>query len=207
MYFSNSTFDANNFNDSKDLDEMSVKRFYERVPYPDLGANLKDPEWLHLLEKVRELPKNVRYWDVGSGTGHMIVGLGKMKPNWECVGIDLSEPSLVIAHKLKEKHHVQNIQLVQGSYLDDLSHLGQFDIIGCHGTIHHCADPAAALNNLSSLLMPDGLMYVHLYGWRCDQKKFDIKEMLNIMKSDLSHFEERFYFWLFRKICGLRIHK
>lgn len=114
-------------------DEANVRTFYERSPYPDLGAGLKDPSgWLRVLRNVKPLANEGKYLDAGCGTGHVMCGLARELTSWSATGIDLSAPSLMIARQLGEKYQLSNISWVKRSYLDDLSDLGKFDVIGCH---------------------------------------------------------------------------
>ena len=88
------------------------------------------------------------------------------------------------------------MRLDQGSYLDPLP-FGDvtFDVISAMGTIHHCADPLAAMKALRHALKDDGWMLLHLYGLRADRGKFDLKETLNILEPDLAEHQRRFEFY------------
>ena len=106
--------------------------------------------------------------------------------------MDLSSASLDVAQNLSKKHGAK-ISLHQGSYLDPLPFPNDsYDIISAIGTIHHCADPLSALKNINSILKDDGWLFLHMYGLRCDRKKFDIKEMINILEPDINNYENRF---------------
>ena len=48
---------------------------------------------------------------------------------------------------------------------------------------------------LRSALKDDGWMLLHLYGWRIDRGKFDLKEMLSIFEPNLENVERRFRFY------------
>ena len=63
------------------------------------------------------------------------------------------------------------------------------------GTIHHCADPLAAMLNLKKHLKDDGYLLLHLYGLRCDREKFDIKEALTILEPNLGAHSRRFDYY------------
>jgi SAM-dependent methyltransferase len=136
----------------------------------------------------------VRFLDAGCGTGHYLVGVAKNHPDWECCGIDLSSASLQVATDLA-KLHGASIEVRRGSYAESLPFEGQFDVIAALGTIHHAADPVAALRNLRSALRDDGYLLMHLYGLRIDREKFDIKEMLSILEPELSNIDRRFFFY------------
>jgi len=165
---------------------------YEFAPYPDLGADPKDLSlYLDFLQQDLASIKDLRFLDIGCGTGHVVVGVAKRHPDWECYGIDLSETSLAVASKLASKHNTK-INLYRGSYLEPLPFERKFHVISAMGTIHHCADPVGALKNLRRYLDASGFLLVHLYGMRTDREKFDIKESLSIIEPDLANYQSRF---------------
>jgi SAM-dependent methyltransferase len=131
-----------------------------------------------------------------------VVGVAKKYSDWNCYGIDLSSASLGVARKLAKQHGV-SVTLERGSYLDPLPFdCGKFDVISATGTIHHAADPFAAMRVLREALRDNGWLFLHLYGWRNDAIKFDIKEMLSIFQPDLAQHQERFE--LYRALIGHR---
>ncbi len=175
--------------------EDAVRRFYERAPYPDLGARLKRPDaWLSPLVEYLGPERTagpVRYLDAGCGTGHSVVGLARAMPHWQAHGLDLSAASLDIARRLAEKHGAA-VTFARGSYLDPLPFDGPFDVIASFGSIHHSADPAAAIRNLLDHLVEDGFFVMHLYGKNLDAGKFVMREILDILAPDLDAVDERF---------------
>lgn len=166
---------------------------YEFAPYPDLGAALKDPgqTYAPIADDLRNRA-SLRYLEAGCGTGHLLVGVAKSHPDWQCFGIDLSDASLAVARKLAERHRA-TITVARGSYLEPLPFEGgPFDVISAIGTIHHADDPVAALKNLRNHLADDGWLAMHVYGRRLDAEKFDIKEILSIFEPDLFAHQRRF---------------
>jgi len=87
-----------------------------------------------------------------------------MNADDQVVGIDLSEASLAHERFLQERHSLENLQLFRGDLLDVAMIGRQFDVILCTGVLHHMADPAAGLAALRSVLAPDGVMMLMLYG-------------------------------------------
>jgi len=188
---------------------------YEAAPYPDLGADLKDAKRA-FGPILRHLPadlSSVRFLDAGCGTGHLLVGTAKAYPDWTCHGIDLSEASLSVARQLAARHGVE-VTIARGSYSEPLPFdTSEFDLISAQGTIHHAADPVDALTRLGGALAPHGILSMHLYGWRLDQRKFEIKEMLSMLEPDLFEHEKRFELyrqlraferrWTLRRLAGI----
>ena len=190
--YSNSRHDRGADQNTASQDEQAVREMNERAPYPGLGSGLKDPGiFIDPLKLELRGRANIRFLDAGCGTGHFLVGVAKVRPQWTCFGVDLSQASLDIAAELAKKHRAV-VTLKRGSYLDPLPFEEQFDVIAAIGTIHHASDPLAALKNLRTSLRDDGYLIMHVYGLRLDREKFDIKEMLDIFEPDLSKVERRF---------------
>ena len=173
--------------------QNNVKNLYELAPYPGLGDKLKSN---HIEEMIEFLPaeknKSLTYLEAGCGTGHLLIGVAKENPNWNCLGIDLSSASIQMASDIANKHNCE-VKLHQNSYLDELTiPKKSIDIISAQGTIHHCDDPEKALRNLSSYLKDDGIISMHLYGARLDSKKFDLKEAISIFQPDMNNYIDRY---------------
>jgi SAM-dependent methyltransferase len=194
-FYSNSKMDIDHSRSARGADEDAVRGMYEDAPYPDLGSDLKDLG-LYLNPIRADLSKRdeIKFLDVGCGTGHVLVGVAKSHPEWDCYGIDLSKASLDVATELSKMHGAK-VEIERGSYLDPLPFDHQFDVISAMGTIHHCADPLAAMRNLKKHLKEDGYLLLHLYGLRCDREKFDIKEALSILEPNLRAHQTRFDFY------------
>ena len=193
--YSNARSDVDPSNASRLADEGAVREMYEAAPYPDLGAHLKDLSlYLRPIEPDLARRAKVRFLDAGCGTGHVLVGVAKRHPDWDCFGIDLSDASLAVAKQLSDAHRAP-VTVRRGSYVEPLPFDGRFDVVSAMGTIHHAADPVAALRNLRHHMRDDGYLLLHLYGLRCDRRKFDIKEALSILEPDLSAHTRRFDYY------------
>jgi SAM-dependent methyltransferase len=85
-------------------------------------------------------------------------------PNWNILGIDLSESSLAHQQMLKEKHGLNNLRLKKLD-LTKIETLGEnFDFITSTGVLHHLPDPDEGLKALASVLRPEGVMNLMVYG-------------------------------------------
>lgn len=85
-------------------------------------------------------------------------------PQWNVIGIDLSESSLHHQNFLKEKHNLHNLHLAKLD-LNRVQDLGQnFDFITCTGVLHHLEDPDQGLRSLKSVLRPNGVLNLMVYG-------------------------------------------
>jgi len=85
-------------------------------------------------------------------------------PNAQVTGIDLSEASLNHERYLQEKHQLNNLSLRQ-LRIEEVSSLGQqFDFIDSVGVLHHLPNPEEGLRQLKTVLKPNGVMGLMLYG-------------------------------------------
>jgi SAM-dependent methyltransferase len=109
------------------------------------------------------------YWDgmkiliAGCGTNEA-ASIAYRNPKASVVGIDVSQASLNHEKYLQEKHGLANLTLHQMNIEDAASLDGRFDLIVSTGVLHHLEDPAAGLSALSTLLEPEGVIEMMLYG-------------------------------------------
>jgi SAM-dependent methyltransferase len=120
-------------------------------------------------------------------------------PSANVTAIDLSMTSLQHSQFLKEKHALTNLKLLQMDLLE-VEKLGEeFDLIVSTGVLHHMKDPTSGLKALKSVLAPDGMMSLMVYGkymragvymlqeafklMKCKQKKEDIELVKSLLQS------------------------
>lgn len=85
-------------------------------------------------------------------------------PDSRVIGVDLSDSSLRHGSRLKEKHGLHNLTLITMD-LHDIGDLGlDFDFIAATGVLHHLPDPVQGLTALRSVLRPQGVVNVMVYG-------------------------------------------
>src|SRR5688572_4869516 len=150
-----------------------INQFYTQHPYPPPIDNLdrardmyKDENVLrsefHLFWPDREYRAEMDVLVAGCGTWQA-AKYAICHPAARVVAIDVSPTSLEHTEKLKQKYNLANLEPRELPIENaaDLDH--QFDHIVCTGVLHHLADPDAGLRALSSLLKPDGTMYLMLY--------------------------------------------
>jgi len=149
-----------------------VREQYERYPYPDLDPD-EDPRGWTYTSMVDELafglwggrrdPNELRILDAGCGTGSPVCQCKLRAPGAEVVAIDLSESSLDRARRRAARlgcdveFHRMPIQRV--------AELGRtFDYVVSSGVLHHMPDPVEGLRALRSVLAPQGVLAIMVYG-------------------------------------------
>lgn len=149
-----------------------VREQYERYPYPDLDPD-EDPRGWTYTSMVDELAlgmwggrrdhNSLRILDAGCGTGSPVCQCKLRAPGADVVAIDLSEASLGRARKRAARlgceieFHRMPIQQV--------AELGRtFDYIVSSGVLHHMPDPLEGLAALRSVLAPQGVLAIMVYG-------------------------------------------
>lgn len=103
-------------------------------------------------------------------------------PEWNVLGIDVSESSLSHQQSLKERHGLSNLEL----RLLDLTQVDQlgrsFDFITCTGVLHHLHDPDEGLKSLANVLRPDGILNMMLYGKYLRAGVYPLQEAFRLLR-------------------------
>ena len=85
------------------------------------------------------------------------------QPAARVFGIDISSTSLDHTLALKEKHNLNNLQVLQLP-IERVHELErQFDKIICTGVLHHLSDPHVGLRSLRVALKTNGAMHLMVY--------------------------------------------
>lgn len=152
-----------------DTVSSAVNRFYDRNPFP--YYELSDYPTFDDLKKdasayVRRLDQNIgsraRILDAGCGTGLLSNYLAHI-PTRTLVGLDFSAESLNLAESLRRQMRSRNLRFVQGDLFRPPFGKSQFDVVICHGVLHHTADPEGGFRVLCDRLAPGGSIAVGLY--------------------------------------------
>src|SRR5215218_1256111 len=129
-----------------------VRDFYEKHPYPLPLEDLKGygPAW----DDKRRRADAALFWpneEYREERSILIAGCGTSQaakyalrwPKAQVTGIDFSRASIEATAKLKRKHSLHNLDLVQLP-LERASELRRdFDLVVCTGVLHHLAEPDA----------------------------------------------------------------
>ena len=127
-------------------------------------------ERLRLLDRIfnpttRELLTNVgldtgwRVADIGCGIGLNALWMAKrVGPSGWVAGVDLSEEQMRIASANAETAGIKNVLFQQGTATQPWLPRGEFDLVYSRFLLCHLMDPVAALEEMSSLLKPGGVL-------------------------------------------------
>ena len=152
---------------------------YEKWVYPEPIKDLAEDRAKGRTDATSVRMVHLMYWPDGSYVKRydkklniLIAGCGANAaarfafehPESNITGIDLSSASLKHEEFLKKKHNLTNLTLHQ-MRIETVAELGQeFDFIESSGVLHHLPDPQEGLAALASVLKPDGVMAIMLYG-------------------------------------------
>lgn len=93
------------------------------------GVLIPRPETEELVYKIAETtPRGARILDIGTGSGAIAIVLAKFVKEAEVVAVDISREALAIAERNAERLGV-HVEFIEADALDDLSALGEFDVI------------------------------------------------------------------------------
>ncbi len=154
-------------------DELVARQYKDWVypqPIPDISEfvkqyyDLSDPSLFRRKLWPRKIePENLSILIAGCGA-NQAAHYAFTNRNSEVLGIDVSDSSLGHEAHLKQKHRLDNLELLQMS-LGEIGSLGRtFDLIVCTGVLHHLPDPDAGLRCLRDVLKPHGVISIMLYG-------------------------------------------
>jgi SAM-dependent methyltransferase len=151
---------------------------YQWADLPDGDAMLSDPWFRSNVDRilVDELLGIEREWfqgrsvlDAGCGAGRWTVGL--LRLGCSVLAIDASAAAIerTLAHSrqlVPEAVETGRLQVARVDLLDLPPQVQErrFDLVFCFGVLHHTGDTRAALMNITSLVRPDGLVFLYLYG-------------------------------------------
>ena len=93
------------------------------------GVLIPRPETEELVYRIAETAqRGARILDIGTGSGAIAISLAKLVKESKIVAVDISPEALKIARKNAERLGA-DVEFVEADALEDLSHLGEFDVI------------------------------------------------------------------------------
>jgi SAM-dependent methyltransferase len=146
----------------------TVRRFYERTPFPGYPAR----DSLHMLRVRAErsvfarlldhaIPGNARIVEIGCGTGQMCVYLAGA--DRIVVGADLARASLQLGASAARRFGLDRVLFVEADLHQSALRARSFDVVYSSGVLHHTPDPRAAFARLAQLARPGGILVVGVY--------------------------------------------
>ena len=107
---------------------------------------------MSLIEHVldRFFPRAATFLDVGSGTGHVVARLRRLRPSMDVTAAEAFSDGLRLTAQ-----RASGVELIQ----TDAQHLpydAEFDVVGAFDVIEHIADDRAAVREMIRAVRPDG---------------------------------------------------
>lgn len=126
-------------------------------PAHSKGAQLSETTAV-ILEEVEWFAETndrcFRVLEVGFGTGDLAFALASQ--GFEVVAVDFSEEAVKNA---SEAHRHRSLTFLRGTF-EDISLLGEFDIVISAGTVEHTDSPAETVKRLHAVTRPSGLCLI-----------------------------------------------
>jgi 2-polyprenyl-3-methyl-5-hydroxy-6-metoxy-1,4-benzoquinol methylase len=122
------------------------------------------------------------FLDVGCGSG--LFSLAAHRLGARVRSFDFDADSVVAASELRARFASDSDWSVErGSILDEdfVATLGRYDVVYCWGVLHHTGEMWRALDLLSGLVVPGGLLYISIYNdqgfesrvWRAVKRRYN----------------------------------
>ncbi len=151
-------------------------QIYDRFTNGFLGR-FDDLLLLRVRQEVRSNPGGRRFLDAGCGTGRFLLRLASMPEfnQLDFIGLDYFEDMLhVTRENIQKEMFCHRIRVVHG----DMHQLpfvdGSLDFIASRSTLHHLADPSAALIEVRRCLAPGGVALIHEVRRDADPRALEI---------------------------------
>lgn len=152
---------------SKHIGRM-VKDFYERHPFPNYDdfdnlGSLIDGARKGIFAKLldEQIPFGVRIFEIGCGTGQLSSFLSIA--NRTVVGADISFNSLKSGEEFRERNMLERVQFLQMDLFHPAFKPESFDLVICHGVLHHTQDPFLGFQTIAPLVRRKGYIIIGLY--------------------------------------------
>jgi SAM-dependent methyltransferase len=130
----------------------------------ELDAEVLGDYWTAALDWVRDqaaLPAMARLLDLGAGTGTGALGLAGRFGDAEVIAVDVAPDSLRrLRAKAAERGLAGRVRAVEADLDAGWPDLGPLDLTWASMSLHHLADPAAALREVLAATRPDGMIAV-----------------------------------------------
>lgn len=156
-----------------------LERSPDKDPYLLYTHNLTTAHYLRNREVISTQDKLIL--DAGCGTGYTSLVLAAANPGAKVVGIDISPVSIDLAQKRAAFHGYENVEF-QTLGIDELAQLGlNFDYINCDEVLYLLPDPQRALQEMRSILNPQGIIRTNLHSYYQRQDFFQAQELFKLM--------------------------
>ena len=144
-------------------EQRELDKFYEKE-FRQVDSNYfkrleEDLEWLLMTyERYYELFEQLcqgnskKLLEIGSGSGHFLK-CGKER-NWDVMGFEPSKISYDYSKTL-------DVNVIHGNFnFEEAKKYGKYDVIFMRNVIEHIPKPIAMLNDIKTLLNPNGLLFI-----------------------------------------------
>jgi SAM-dependent methyltransferase len=171
----------------KTLIETQYNKWVYPEPITDLAAwaanfcQICDPSLHHPLIWPDQLYNPaISILVAGCGTSQAAI-LAYTNPKAAVIGIDISATSLEHAARLKAKHNLVNLQLLQMDLHDAPTLRRAFDLVYATGVLHHLDAPEKGLAALTSVIGDHGVLCAMLYAKYARAAIYQLQEALRRM--------------------------
>jgi 2-polyprenyl-3-methyl-5-hydroxy-6-metoxy-1,4-benzoquinol methylase len=148
--------------------KSKIQQFYSNLKFPGLYSK-EDLDFyeingihnIYLKEINNILHDGLTVLDVGCGTGLLSNLFANKYKNCKITSIDFSD-SIDYAQKFADDNNINNITFIKEDFILYNSD-EQYDVVICHGVLHHIPEHYDALVKLKKLVKPGGTLILAVY--------------------------------------------
>jgi ubiquinone/menaquinone biosynthesis C-methylase UbiE len=159
------------------LVEQIDEHYYETLNRRNLintkGTLYKFEDWV--IEQCKPYP-GMRILELGCGTGKHTFPFADLISPGSILGVDISQEAVTEVNEKAQRNQLNQVSAIKGSFDECINLLrgSRFDLILSCYAIYYAKDMKRVLCDLSSLLNPNGHVFICGYGKRNNQEIYDI---------------------------------
>ncbi|MBN2152944.1 MAG: class I SAM-dependent methyltransferase [Candidatus Lokiarchaeota archaeon] len=142
-----------------DEDGLSMEQYSEKM------KKMLGGEYMEMVRRIVDEinpPEGARLLEIGPGPAWITVWLAKERPDLKIDGLEASEDMIRVATRNALDAGVgSRIRFIHG-FVESMDSLegATYDLVYSHESMHHWADPVAALREISRVLRPGGQVLI-----------------------------------------------
>jgi ubiquinone/menaquinone biosynthesis C-methylase UbiE len=133
--------------------DAATARFYDEHAQRFMGPIFRR----FAARAVKVFPAGKRVLDIGTGSGCLAIELAKARPDWQIIGIDISEEMLNLARQNAAESNLADRIDFQRASAEALPFIdGYFDLVTSNASLHLWSDSRKIFKEIARVTAPGG---------------------------------------------------